>query len=368
MQLNHAQHRALIGLLEALVDQDRARVIVPASRAGEGHWFGGGNLVADGDVVWLCGRYRDHGDSRTGLAAGVRGWSCALFRSDDGGDSFERVQSWSKAELSRGPEVLSIEGTALHRRGDGRWELFVSTEQARPYPQRYRDYQKPGTGVWSIDCMTGPSPDALAAATLAPVLATDDPAYLHVKDPVAVANADGGTSLLFCSHPVSWASSNTGLAVRPPGRAGFTVTSWQVVPRGNVWDVAVTRVTDLLSVPRLGRFAGLPPLVVLAYDGAESMRRLEENPRSLSRPRGYSCEELGGALWAPADDLSAAQRLSATTPLFVSPHGSGSSRYLSTAVTDEGIVAVWQQAQPDGSQPLVAHALGRDQVERILSR
>jgi hypothetical protein len=53
--------------------------------------------------------------------------------------------------------------------------------------------------------------------------------------------------------------------------------------------------------------------------------------------------------------------------MFVSPWGTGCSRYVSTLVTASGILATWQQGQADGSQPLVAHALSMDDVESILA-
>lgn len=366
MKLDRIQHHALIGLVRALVDQERARIIVPPMEAGEGFWFGGGNIVDDGDAIWVSGRYRNRGDSRTGLAAGTRGVECTFFRSTDRGETFTRVVGWSKADLSRDAEVLSIEGSALHRLPDGGWELFVSTEKDLPYPEPFRSYQKPGTGVWSIDRLTGPALDGIDATTIRPVLAGVDPAHLHVKDP-AVHDGPEGTDLLFCSHPMSWASSNTGLAVRSRPEDGFVVRSWDLLPRGNIWDVAVTRVTNCLPVPRVGRLALAAPIVVMFYDGAESLRRLDEHPSANRRPRGYSCEELGGAAWAPADDLLAAQRLSLTEPLFISPHGTGSSRYVHTLTTEHGIYATWQQSQPDGSQPLVMNFLPADEVVALLA-
>ena len=365
-QLTQIQERVLVTFLRALVHQERARIIVPANQRRPGFWFGGGNLVRDGEVLWLTGRYRDQGDSRTGLAAGTRGLECSLFRSSDGGRNFEKIRSWSKTELSRDAEVLSIEGTSLHRLPDGAWELFVSTEKDVAYPRAYADYQKPGTGVWSIDRMTGDSADGIVPDTLVTVLASEDPGSLHVKDPVAYDDAED-TGLLFCSHPIAWTSSNSGLAVRRKGEAPFEVESWQLVPRGTIWDVAVTRITSRLPLPRRGHLESLPPLVVLFYDGAECVRQLEENPHALKRPRGYSCEELGGAFWAPADDLAAARRLSLAQPLFVSPHGTGSSRYVSTLTTPEGIYATWQQSQPDGSQALVLNFLANDEVGSLLS-
>ncbi len=59
-------------------------------------------------------------------------------------------------------------------------------------------------------------------------------------------------------------------------------------------------------------------------------------------------------------------RLSRLLPLFVSPHGTGCSRYIETLATSDGIHAIWQQSQPDGSQPLVANFLPRARIEELL--
>jgi len=72
-------------------------------------------------------------------------------------------------------------------------------------------------------------------------------------------------------------------------------------------------------------------------------------------------------MWVPGDDLAAAQRLSLVRPLFVSPEGTGCSRYVATLANDEGIWVTWQQGQADGSQPLVMNHLPADEVERLLS-
>lgn len=368
MTLAPDRRDALLRLLDALLDQQRARVVVPPTRAADGFWFGGGDLVPDDDgSLWLTGRFRDAGDSRTGVAAGVRGRELAIFRSRDDGASFEKVRAWSKAELAvSGDAVLSIEGTSLQRRDDGAWELFVSMERRRAYPEPYAAYQKPGTGVWSIERTVAERPEALEAADLEPALQGDEDAHLHVKDPVARA-VGAGTALLFSNHPLSWASSNSGLAIRPPGAGAFEVQAWEVVPRGPVWDVGATRLTEVLPVPRVGRFAGGPPVSVLLYDGAEAMRPLEESRSANARPRGYSCEELGGAMWTVSHEFAAAERLTPIAPRYLSPHGSRSSRYAKVAtLPDGGLIATWQQAQADGSQPLVMHRLSAEQVAEAL--
>lgn len=370
MMLDSLQRRCLTDFLLALVDQSAARVVVAPQRGAPGFWFGGGNLVEDADgVLWLTGRYRNYGDSRTGLAAGERGLECALFASTDGGRTFSKRRSWSKADLSRpDAQVVSIEGTSLLAGADGTWELFVSTEKAWEYPAGLTEFRKPGCGIWSIDVMRGRAPGELDAATLQPVLREcGDAAYLHVKDPVVYAAADGSTHMLYCSHPYCWSSANTGLAVRPNGEASFAVATRQAVPRGPAWDVAGTRVTCRLPVPRCGVFATLPPMSILFYDGLECVRQHDENQRAVSRPRGYSCEELGGAMAGFDAGFPACERLSHLRPLFVSPHGTGCSRYVDAIATRDGIVATWQQSQPDGSQPLVSNRLPMDEARRLLT-
>ena len=367
--LDHRKREAAGRLLGKLVDQERARVIVPAYASRPGDWFGGGNLLRDDDgVIWLCGRYRNAGDARTGLASGERGLECAVFRSDDAEHTFKKVRSWSKTDLSRPDRrVLSIEGTALHRLPDGTVELFISSEKERSYPSDLVDYQKPGTGVWSIDRMTGSSVEELDPTTLTPLLENcDRPEYLHVKDPVVLDDVRQGTILLFCSHPFTWASGNTGLAIRRPGDGQFEIQSWEIVPRGAAWDVASTRVTGRVRIPPVGVFAGESACSVYFYDGCECVRPLEESAKAHGRPRGYSCEELGGAMFGWDECFPQLERLSTTGPFFVSPHGTGCSRYVDAILTGDGILVTWQQSQPDRSQPLVGHFVPLDEVERLL--
>jgi len=102
----------LLRFSQALIDQEQARVIVPPLKPSSGFWFGGGNLAKSPDGgLYLTGRYRTYGDSRTGLHVGERGVELAIFESRDRGQSFDKLLSWSKRALS--PEaqpVLSIEG------------------------------------------------------------------------------------------------------------------------------------------------------------------------------------------------------------------------------------------------------------------
>ena len=116
--------------------------IIAAHDQRKGYWFGGGNIVTDeSGNFWLIGRYRDHGDSRTGLESGARGLELSLFKSEDNAESFQKVRSWSKSEIENDQfKVLSIEGSALNRLSENKWEIFFSVEKDRKYPEILKDF------------------------------------------------------------------------------------------------------------------------------------------------------------------------------------------------------------------------------------
>jgi hypothetical protein len=355
--------QALMRLGERLIDTRSARVLIPALGTGPGHWFGGGNLVED-DGLWLTGRYRVPGDARTGTGEGLRGLEVAIWHAASFDRPFRKVASFSKANLG---DVLSIEGTALLRVQDA-WELYISSEKRRHYPAHLRRFQKPGTGVWSIDCIRGPSPAHLDPASRTEVLCSPRGADLHIKDPVTYPLPGGGTGMIYCSHPHTWASSNTGLAERPAHGLPFHTVTDALLPRGPVWDVACTRVTERLELPAIGPLQDAPTTVLYLYDGAECLRPLAANRTAVERPRGHSCEELGGLAYGPKEGTAPPIRLSVEAPHFVSPHASGSCRYASaTFLQDGSLVATWQQACADGSQPLMGNRLAANEVAQTLS-
>ena len=367
--LTKRQRERLTEFCHVLIDQKAARVIVKPNKSHSGYWVGSGNMIEDSDGdFYLSARYRDFGDSRTGLSSGARGVELAIFKSTDRGGHFEKILALSKQDLSlAGRTVLSIEGSALRLSEKG-VELFVSSEKdGVGYPIGLEAFLKPGAGVWTIERIAASSVEALAEAPIETYLTTDDPQYVHVKDPYLYETKNGQTIFGFCTHPFTWASTNCGYAIYDQTSNSLSAPNFTFFPRGAAWDVAISRVTSMLSVPAIGDFAGMEPLALLFYDGGESLRNLDEHKAAVSRPRGYSCEELGGAAVAPEHDLSAFERLSDTAPLFVSPHGTGASRYVDVLETDEGYYAVWEQSQPDRSQPLVMNFVSRKRAEQILA-
>ncbi len=367
--LNTAAEKRLTCLALAMVNQEKARVIVLPQQQASGFWFGGGNMIESHDgVLYLVGRYRNQGDSRLGVAAGRRGLELAIFELQRPGLSSRKVVSFSKSDLNVGDrEVLSIEGSALHWTDDG-VELFVSTERANiGYPAGLEQFLKPGTGVWTIEHIKADSIEGLRDAPIETILESRDPCHLHLKDPFLYETPDGDLVLLFCSHPFCWTSSNTGYAIRRRGDAAFGPVNYGVFPRGFTWDVAMTRGTAVVDVPQRGLFcAGRVSL--LFYDGGESVRNLDEHASAVRRPRGYSCEEIGGVAYLLDGDLRRIDRLSKNHPLFVSPWGTGCSRYVDVLRSRDGVFVTWQQSQDDRSQPLVMNFVSNDEIDDLLSQ
>lgn len=347
-----------------MVNQEKARTIVPAAAPEQGFWFGGGNMIERDGKLYVCGRYRNGGDSRTGVKMGTRGCELAVFCSEDKGENWTKVLSFGKDDLLVGGlSVLSIEGTALHNTKEG-VELYISTEkQGRQYSDGLDGFLKKGTGIWSIDRIAANSVERLASAPIEEILRSDDPGTANVKDPFVYDTKNGDTVLLFCHHPFCWSSSNTGYMIRPAGSADFGKPVFEHFPRGTTWDVAITRGTALIDLPNpMGR-----DLTLVYYDGGESLRNLDEHEGAVKRPRGYSCEEIGGLAYLEDGNLGNIQRVSKNLPLFLSPWGQKTSRYVDVLAADGGYYVTWQQSRKDSSQPLVMNFVTAGEIEKVWS-
>ena len=372
MKLEENLEQKLLELGRRLLDQHAARTLIAPLGNSFGFWFGGGNIcLEDNGNILITGRFRNEGDARTGTGAGARGLECAVFSAESPSDDFQKVLSFSKEDLSHTEEVVSIEGVSLipDSTSDTGFEFIISTEKKSAYPKNLINFQKPGTGVWSIDLLQSENGlDSFKLDEMSTIARSEKGSTLHYKDPVAFTSNDGNTHIIFCHHPFSWSSSNSGLLTRKKNQASFDLISENILERGNSWDVACSRVTEKLSVPKIGPFADLPDLSIYFYDGAECLRPLDQNAKAAQRPRGYSCEELGGLAWGWDTEFPKLNKLSIDFPLFISPHGTGCSRYASAvSLADGSIFAAWQQSQKDESQPLVGNHLSSEEVERILN-
>ena len=372
MNLPEDLETRLTELCQRLLDQHSARLIIDPLGQSSGYWFGGGNICLNptGQIL-ISGRFRNQGDARTGTGEGTRGLECAVFAADSPHAKFEKILSLSKKDLSHSEEVVSIEGVSLLPKlsNENEYDFFISTEKKMPYPKSLINFQKPGTGVWSIDLLkSNDGMNSFDLSQMRTVARSEKGSTLHYKDPVALHGEHGETIILFCHHPFSWSSSNTGLLSRKNGSESFQLISENILSRGNSWDVACSRITERLKVPQVGPFADLPKLSLYFYDGAECLRPLDQNPKAAKRPRGYSCEELGGLAWGWDHAFPELHKISVNFPSFISPKGTGCSRYTSaTSLEDGSLFATWQQSQENESQPLVGHHLSSSEVIRILS-
>jgi len=366
MSLTQTQTQKLNQIGQLLIDQERAKIAVEPQSRSSGFWFGGGNMAMDPNgALWLIGRYRNHGDSRTGLHMGERGLELAIFCSSDQGATFEKVLSFEKSRLDTGDRhVLSIEGAAIRFTQSG-VEVFVSTEKSGiGYPNEIKNFLKPGTGVWTIEVLRAATVQQLSDANPETILETSDPRFLHIKDPF-LAEHQGQEHLLFCSHPFCWTSSNTGRIPITNDALDTSGLSFDFFPRGFTWDVAMTRGTCVLPLPRVGEFAD-QEVSLFFYDGGECVRNLEEHESAIKRPRGYSCEELGGLAYCLDGDLNHPTRISSLAPSFVSPWGTGCSRYVDVLDAGDFYYATWQQSQKDFSQPLVLNQVPKQSIIDLL--
>ena len=254
-----------------------------------------------------------------------------------------------------GEPALSIEGSAL-RFVPGGVELYVSSEKRVPYPAPVAEFRKPGTGVWTIERLRAPTVAGLAGVRAQTVLASSDPLTLQIKDPFLHELPGGGALLFFCHHPFSWTSSGTGCVEITADGDLAGALQFDCLSRGAAWDVAISRGTSVLPLPEdlAPRGTG-----IMFYDGGECLRNLDEHAQAMRRPRGYSCEELGGLACYSGANPRTATRVSRLFPEFTSPDGTGCLRYVDVLATRDAYFATWQQGQADGSQPLMLHRIAR---------
>ncbi|MGB9677836.1 MAG: exo-alpha-sialidase, partial [Candidatus Ratteibacteria bacterium] len=236
-------------------------------------------------------------------------------------------------------------------------------EKNRNYPEGFEIYQKEGTGVWEIDVLEGKNLEDINPENIRNVLISENPENLHVKDPV-VFDLSNKVYMIFCQHSFCWSCSYSGLAVKQSNE--FKIISNDILPKGYSWDIAVRRITERLPVPKIGIFKDLPDISLYFYDGAECLREHQQSEKGVKRPRGYSCEEIGGLAYGFDSYFPEIYRLSLYFPLFVSPYGTGCNRYVSAFWDGEKIYAIWQRSISDFSQPLFINIVDVEEIERIL--
>lgn len=310
-------------------DPREGQTVVAPPGEGPGHWAGAPSVVyeAGASRFFLCYRLRK--------PRPVRGGECYIAESDDG-VSFRTIWGAKKEEF----DSPSVERFCLTRALDGKWLLYAS-------------YVDPADNRWCIDLIEADSPSGFDASGRRKLLRAGEVGVQGVKDPwVMIVN---GLYYMLISYAVplevpsgedrarmhatadiyntGLTLSSTALAVSGDGRE-YEWLGDLFSPRAGAWDAYAARLGCL--VPTASGWVGY-------YDGAASV---EEN-----------YEERTGLVqsW----DLRSFYRLSYGVPSLVSPHGSGSLRYVDAVVFDDEIRFYYECCRPDGSHELRMNRLER---------
>ena len=296
--------------------------VVEPEQEGRGWWVGAPSVMYDpGTGVWWL-YYRVRRPRELG-----RGVECRIARSRDG-VHFETAWRAGKAEF----DSPSVERGCLIRDLDGAFRLFVG-------------YVDGADNRWRIDQIVADAPDGFDPSKRTKALAAPEIGAEGVKDPWVVVIGRLYTML------VSYA----------PSAGDRRVTAEQLHGTADVYNTGITKSHtglatsadcdrwewhgDVLSPPdsgwdsyatRLGCLVWTPPVFTGFYDGSASV---DEN-----------YEERTGLVTSM--DLRSFTRVTPDGPALVSPHGSGSLRYLDALVQGGHLWCYYEYAREDGSHEL----------------
>jgi hypothetical protein len=284
-------------------DPEDGVTILEPDAPGPGNWVGCASVLHDPvreTILLTYRRRRPRGEPDD------RGYRCAVAESTDG-VSFRDIWSVDKAVLGS----TSMERFNLQRDPDGRYLLYLS-------------YEHPEDGRWRIEVIEDTAPDAFDLERRRTVLTPAGTGTAAVKDPYVVRA--GPEYLMLVSTfltdagpaPTYLATSRDGISFRWEG---------ELLGVGTGWDRYQARLSSVLRTS--AGFVGF-------YDGA-------------SGPEEDTEERLGIAV---SPDLRRWERRSVDEPWLVSPHATGSLRYLDVLSLDGEWWLYYEYARPDGSHEL----------------
>ena len=304
-----------------LFDPAEGQTVIAPAGEGPGHWAGAPSVLYDAATSRFYLSYRVR------RPRPVRGGECYIAESSDG-VAFRTIWAARKEEFGS----ASVERFSLTKGLAGKWLLYPC-------------YVDPADGRWRIDVIEADGPSGFDAAARRPLLTAGDTASEGIKDPwVMVVN---GLYYMLCSYAVrvevpasererlhatadvyntGLTLSSTGLAVSGDGRS-YQWLGDVFSPQPGAWDAYAARLGCL--VPTAQGWVGY-------YDGSADVAGNYEERTGLVQT------------W----DLRTFYRLSPAGPLLVSPHGSGSLRYVDAVVFDDEILFYYEYCRPDGSHEL----------------
>jgi len=315
-----------------LFDPEEGRTVIAPPGEGPGYWAGAPSVVYNRETSRFYLSYRVR------KPRPVRSGECYIAESEDG-VAFRTVWASTKEAFSSD----SVERFCLTRALDGAWLLYPS-------------YVDPADGRWRIDVIEAAHPSEFDVRQRRKVFTAGDVGAQGVKDPwVLIVN---GLYYMLISYAVTLpvpesrraemhatadvyntglTLSSTALAVSGDGRH-YEWVGDVLSPREGAWDAYAARLGCL--VPTKNGWLGY-------YDGSASVAGNYEERTGLVQT------------W----DMRNYYRLSHDGPLLVSPHGSGSLRYLEAIVFDDQIWFYYEYARADGSHELRMNRVARPRQE-----
>jgi hypothetical protein len=306
-------------------DPEQSSIIMQPESPGAGTWTGCPGVLHEPRRQRFLMTYRQR--RPRGDPATERGWRCAVAASDDG-IHFEDIWAVEKSELN----TSSMERFCLLPGLDGGYRLYLS-------------YVDPADNRWRIDAIEADTPEAFEVRSRKAVLTAASTGTEGVKDPYLMRV--GPAVYLFASFasaqtlpPGQRAQAhatadiyNTGATTHPTGLAialeGRSF-EWQgaVLGVGTGWDRYQARLNSIAPLAG-GAWVGF-------YDGSAGAHENYE-------------ERCGLAI---SHDLRSWHRLTASAPWMVSPHGTGSLRYLDAVPVGDELWLYFEYARADGAHEL----------------
>jgi len=309
-----------------LFDPREGQTVIEPLSSGRGWWAGAPSALYDDQRRRFLISFRHRKPRELG-----RGFKACIAESEDGKEA-SIIWEGTKEEL----ESDSLERFCIFKHPDGSFTLYVS-------------YVDPRDLRWRIDFVHADRPEKFDLRKRSQVLTAEDVKVEGVKDPYVFLV--GGIYYMYISYVPSplkvdeglkrrmhetadvfntgISRSHTALATSRDGR-NFDWAGDIFSPRQG-WDGYATRIGSILHTP---------PGFTVFYDGSATVQENYEEKTGL----------------AYTFNLKDYEKLSVDGPVLVSPHSSGSLRYLDAVEVEGKVYYFYEYSRKDGSHELRMNA------------
>ncbi len=314
------QEGKCLGLAPLFNPQEGVTILKPRGN-GSGYWVGAPSILYDKETSKFYLSYRVR------MPRPVRGSESYIAESSDG-VNFVPIWQMKKEEL----DSPSLERSCLIKTIDGNYRLYIS-------------YVDPGDNRWRIDMMEATHPANFKLNERKNIFTASSAKCEGVKDPYVLIV--GGKYYMIISYaPTPEKISeeiknkmhatadiyNTGITKSHTGLAlsndGINFKWWgDILSPGEGWDAYASRISSILYIP---------PIFTAFYDGCSEVKENYEEKTGL----------------AISFDLKHYDKVTEEKPLIVSPHASGSLRYIDSTIIEGAVYYYYEYAREDGSHEL----------------